>query len=226
MIKLIMVHLDGTESDAVRLTAVEELVALFGAHVVALLLNPIPKIVPSDAGAGVQLWTQLTDMAHEAGDRIEAILAHRLAKLSTTSEIRRFDVFAEEAANVAAREARTADLFVALRLGGADVSPMTDDIVEGVLFGSGRHLLLVSKAEHFAEGFEHCLLAWDGGQEAARAMAEALPYLRESRTVSVVVVVDREAELQPEELSGIAAVNYLTQHGILARINKLTAVMA
>lgn len=219
MIKVAMVHLDGTEGDELRMAAAESLVALFGAHVIALLLNPLPKIIPSSGGAAAQLWTQLTELAHEAGNRAEAALVRRLSRLATSSEIRRFDAFADEIGVIAAREARAADVFVALRPGGEAVPATTDDIIEGVLFGAGRHLLLVADAKPFAGGFAHILLAWNGSREAARAMAEAMPYLAKCRLVTVLVAIEHDAALPSESTSGEAALNYLRQHGISAKLH-------
>jgi hypothetical protein len=71
-------------------------------------------------------------------------------------ESRRFDVLANDIANIAAREARAADTFVALRPNGA-MDP--ERLVEGVLFGSGRHLFLFPEAERPRIAFDRFLIA-------------------------------------------------------------------
>ena len=52
-------------------------------------------------------------------------------------EIRRFDIFSNETATSSAREARTTDVFVAFRPNRVPDEP--EQLVEKVLFGSGRH---------------------------------------------------------------------------------------
>jgi hypothetical protein len=70
--------------------------------------------LPEVVGAAADLMNE----AHEAGNIAEVIPARRLQQLGCPVEIRRFDVLADDVANVAAREARSADTFVALRPNG------------------------------------------------------------------------------------------------------------
>ena len=137
MIRDVMVWLDGGASDEIRLAAVADMARGFESRVVVgLYLNvlPLPGPIEGDVTADVVKW------AREEGDEMEAALAKRLQMLDRAVEIRRFDVLADDVANIAAREARSADTFVALRPNGA-MDP--ERLVEGVLFGSGRNVFLV-----------------------------------------------------------------------------------
>jgi hypothetical protein len=127
------------------------------------------------------------DGAREAGNRTEALLAKRLRQLERPVEIRRFDMLADDMAKVAAREARSADTFVALRPNGA-MDP--ERLVEGVLFGSGRHLFLVPEKERSTVRFDRILVAWNGSRESARALAEGMPFLHQANEVTVAVMTD------------------------------------
>ena len=94
--------------------------------------------------------------------------------LDRPAEIRRFDVLADDVANVAAREARSADTFVALRPNGS-LDP--ERLVEGVLFGSGRHLYLVPETERPEVRFRsHCRrLEWQPGIGTRGRRRNAVP---------------------------------------------------
>ena len=138
MIKDVMVWLDGSLSDDIRLAAVADIARRFESQVIGLFLNPLPLPGPVDGDvAGTLTTAERMDRAREAGNKTEALLAKRLKQLERPVEIRRFDVLTDDMANVAAREARFADTFVALRPNGA-MDP--ERLVEGVLFGSGRPL--------------------------------------------------------------------------------------
>jgi nucleotide-binding universal stress UspA family protein len=172
-------------------------------------------IVPED-GIGASRAAELLDKAREAGDRIEARLTERLARLQKPMQLRRFDILQDAAGKVAAREARTADVFVALRPNGALGEP--EHLVEGVLFGSGRHIFLVPGRKPAKVGFDRVLVAWNGSRESARALAEALPYLHRAKAATVVVV-DDESPAERQAVLGKDAVEHLKHHHIKATLH-------
>jgi nucleotide-binding universal stress UspA family protein len=221
MIKDVMVWLDGGISDEVRLAAVADIVRRLESRVViGLFLNPLPLPAAVDGDiAGTVTAADLLERAREAGDRTERLLAQRLSLLERPVEIRRFDVLAGEIADIAAREARSADTFVALRPNGA-MDP--EQLVEGVLFGSGRHIYLVPETERPKIAFDHILVAWNGSREAARALAEAMPFLYKAERVTVVVATgDRPTE--EEAVMGVDAINHLRHHEIDATLHRITS---
>ena len=217
MIKDVMVRLDGSAADDVRLGAAKSLAEAFDGQLVALFINVLPHIVP-DEGISTIDSAELINHAREAGDAVEAKLNDRLSRLRKRFELRRFDVFGDIVADVAAREARSADTFVAIRPnGGAEESAR---ILEGVLFGSGHHLLLVPHHKPDTRVFDHVVVAWNGSRESARALAESMPYLHRAKHVSVVSVVE-DQDIEQEAVLGEDAILHLAHHGIHAALRHI-----
>ncbi|MEM9705807.1 MAG: universal stress protein [Pseudomonadota bacterium] len=90
-------------------------------------------------------------------------------------------------------------------------------VIETVLFGAGRPVLVAGPEG--SEGFpERVTIAWDGGREAARAVALSLPVLAEAKDVTVLTVGKLAASREPPE----SVVAYLRLHGVHATAVKLS----
>jgi nucleotide-binding universal stress UspA family protein len=217
MIKDVMVHLDGTAADEVRLAAGNDIADVFHSHIVGLFLNVLPVLIVPEDGIGSMQSAELLNQARTAGDKVEEKLSQRLTRLQKLVELRRFDILNDTAGDVAAREARTADAFVALRPNGA--SRGAEELVEGVLFGSGRHVWLLPTRKSAKAAFDRILVAWNGSRESARALAEALPYLHKAKE-AVVVVIDETSATEGQAIVGKDAINHLRHHGITAVLHR------
>ena len=220
MVKDVMVRLDGTAADDARIAAAESISGAFDGHIIGLFLNVLPLIVPieGDTVAAVEALKSM-QYARAAGDRLEAVLIERLSQQQRPVDIRRIDVFSSVLGEIAAREARTADAFVALRPNGSLQEP--ENMIEGVLFGSGRHLVLVPDRKPAKIVFDTILIAWNNSRESARSLAEALPYLHQAKNVSVVSVVEHN-EREDHAVMGTEAVSHLKHHGIHATLHHVT----
>ena len=87
---------------------------------------------------------------------------------------------------VAAEHARYYDLSL---IGWQRDNQVARIAVEGVVFGSGRPALLLPDAVDVGP-INHVAIAWDESRVAARALADAQPFLERAATISVVTVLD------------------------------------
>ncbi|KQO74804.1 universal stress protein [Methylobacterium sp. Leaf89] len=95
------------------------------------------------------------------------------------------------------------------------------DLIDGILFRSGRPLLVVPPGcETYAA--RRILVAWDGSARAARAANDALPFLRAAELVEVVSVVG-EKDLSTSA-AGAEFAPHLARHGVTVSAVDVTVV--
>jgi hypothetical protein len=93
------------------------------------------------------------------------MLFQRLTQLQQPTNLRRFDVTGElDISESASPVARTADTFVALRPNGRANEPK--ELIENLLFGTGRHLFLVPDAWNGFTPLDNIIVAWTGSRRA------------------------------------------------------------
>jgi nucleotide-binding universal stress UspA family protein len=205
-IKDVMVRLDGTSGDDAHLAAASQIAEIFGSHITGLFFNVLSR----DGFDGAD--TKALHAAREAGDATENMLFQRLMRLQQSTHLRRFDVASEaDIADAALPVARTGDAFVAVRPNGRANEPQ--DLVENLLYGTGRHLFLVPEDWKDLTPLDNAIVAWNGSRESARALAESLPYLHQASKVGVLVV-EGEHQTETDALKANDAVLHLRHHGI------------
>lgn len=65
---------------------------------------------------------------------------------------------------------------------------------DAAVFGSGRPTLVVGEDALFHDLSEHILIAWNGSQEASRAVAGALPLLQSARRISILTAAEYDRD--------------------------------
>lgn len=108
-----------------------------------------------------------------------------------------------------ARRGRLADLVVVAAPGG-EASVAATAAAEAALLDTGRPVLLAPSAPVAVAGV--AVVAWNGSQQAARAVGAALPLLARAREVHVVTIEETGRPADPADL-----VEYLAWHGVAAR---------
>lgn len=90
--------------------------------------------------------------------------------------------------DVAANQCRYFDLCL---VGLAPDNPAARMIAEAILFGAGRPTLLLPDAMDVG-ALGHVVIAWDGSRVAARAVADARPFLERASRITIVSATDEK----------------------------------
>ena len=94
----------------------------------------------------------------------------------------------------------------------------TDFLSEAVLFGSGRPMLMIPYINRGTFRSDRVLICWNGGMQAARAVHNAMPFLRKATTIEVVTVNENEGA---SEVSAAALIDHLARQDLSARPHRI-----
>ena len=200
MLKDVVVNLSGRAPLDFAADYATSIAATFGAHVtgIAFLYEPV---IPDGTLGGVPV--DLIELQREENSKIARDAISRfeagVKKAGVASETRQLDATFGGAATLFAQVARRFDISVvaqAQREQGA-----TDElIIEGALFESGRPVIVVPYIQKSGLTLERVLACWDGGRTAARAIADAMPFLERAKAVDLVIVAE---ERKNDEITGV-----------------------
>jgi len=137
-----------------------------------LVLN-LPEKIQEAERRCAQIGLSLLDAATKQGAD-EALTVHTSARKANPI------LFSD----VGAQSARYHDVTL---MGWAADNPGVRTLAEGILFGSGRPTVLMSETTAL-EPIDHIAIAWDGSRVAARAVADARPFLERASVISVITV--------------------------------------
>ena len=115
---------------------------------------------------------------------------------------------------------RLYDLNIVLQTDRSNPS-QTDFLSEAVLFGSGRPVLMVPYITKGPIKTDRVLICWDGGVPAARAVHDAMPFLRKAKSIEIVAV--NEDEDAAGEITSAALTAHLARRDLSAKTFRLTA---
>lgn len=190
-------------ADAIAANAVA-VAALLGADLNVLAVN---VTIPQVSNALSRFLLDVPDMIRQAETTSRRHAERLVEAVEAAAKTAGVTVTAETIADTppllgatAALRARYHDLSL---VGLEAENPTSRSTAESVVFGSGRPVVLLPETVD-AGAFDHVAVAWDGSRVAARAVADARPFLARARRVSVLTVVD-EKPLAVEDGERLAA---------------------
>ena len=89
--------------------------------------------------------------------------------------------------------------------------------IESALFTSNRPILVVPYVQRRPAKFDRIVCCWDGSAPAARAIADAMPFLHKSKMVELFMV----STAKIKGLAGTDMAQHLARHGLNVDIRKI-----
>src|SRR5262249_7024560 len=83
------------------------------------------------------------------------------------------------------------------------ISSLEQIIGETTLFESGRPMIMVPYIQKTSFKTDNVMVCWDGSRTAARAVADAIPVIRNSGRVEIVIVASEPGEQGASEVADI-----------------------
>jgi nucleotide-binding universal stress UspA family protein len=228
-IRTILVHLDNGKGTRTRVAAAAAIALQHGAHLVGLV-SVGWVAVPADVAGAYGLASYQAATMQELEDLAKT------CRNDFRAQMERLDVPSHESriehgfsADNLAIAARYADLTVLTQTDPDEPYPVSaKGVAQDVLMRSGRPLLLLPYAgEWTAQPFRHVLVGWNGSREAARALHDALPLLRQASKVDVAVFETPEDEgFVDADLPGAEVGVWLSRHGVRVEVQHVPASVA
>jgi nucleotide-binding universal stress UspA family protein len=219
-IRDLVVQLTGSSEDQHRLAMATAIAEAFDAHVIGVHLHVLPDILDiTDPVQSATIRTMLEASDQEADKAFEKLKA-TMSATKMPSELVRLHGLAADVGTDLAAIARTADLFIGTRPYGDPENRYR--IEEQVLFGAGRACLFLPPGGTPHREFRTIAVAWDKSREAARAVAEAMPFLERAQAVHLVHIASSwdDDKTMDKELTLVVA--HLQRHGVQAKVVKAT----
>lgn len=223
-VKDILVQLDASPASERRMAFACALAAKHGAHLTGLFVVDTTSagtmLIGDDIGA-IRVIEQYREQALADAATVEAAF-----RAQATQDRIQFEWALEEgnAPDVVTHLARNADLTILGQTDPENTAVTANGIImEHVLFGSGRPVLMVPYAGKLGDIGQNVLIGWTPRRESARALNDALQLMAPGSRATVAAVVRSGEEAEPRGVLTEDITRHLARHGITAEGHELVA---
>ncbi len=221
MIKDLVVNLfAGADADATGDYAIS-VAETFEAHAFGIAFAYEPIVPPSALAAMPPeiLESQRAEGESAANDAI-ARFEESARRAGLSAQSRMIPTSLAGAADLFGQIARRFDLSI-VRQAQPDELVAQDLIIEAALFESGRPVLVVPYIQKERLKLDRVLVCWDASRNAARAIADAMPFLLRSEAIDVIVVATERPK--SDELPGADIAQHLARHELNIDLKRIVS---
>ncbi len=214
--KSMVVCLDNSAGSARLLDFALELAARHGAHLTGLHLTYDPIIMSDPYAVWAPMMLEWEESAEEKQNIAKEQFYSSAKKAAVNVDWAGYR--SSDAGHVIAH-ARASDLAIIGQRNPNDVSnDAGNNLADLLALKLGRPVLYLPYAGNISAKLNKIMVAWDGGREAARAMADALPFLAAAKQVTVLSISE-QADLD-NDLPDINIAGYLARHEVKVDIER------
>ena len=175
------------------------------------------RATDSDTASIVEFLLKQRAKTHDAALRAGALFEEMARRRNVLNSTHYKTCISAEIPDIVTEMARLYDC--ALLPSNEEVGGFQVPIIEEVLFGSGRPLIVLPTDRDVVCALGHVVVAWDGSRPATRAVHDALPILREATAVDILTITEEKPlDRLP---SGLDLVRHLKAHDISARYEEV-----
>lgn len=212
--RTILLHVNShhPSTDVMRFAA--DVTEQFGIHLIGAVATGYPSLVVGDAYGGSGQYLQMMQQElEEVAARAAVVFEEECKRLGTPSYEAR--VITGSTVDAIILNSRYSDLVI-LEQPDVDARQPADDVrfIGDILLNVTRPVLVAPRSSLSRSVFKRVLVAWNGSNEAARAVNGALPLLQQAELVQVVVVNATETISAHGQEPGADLALYLTRHGV------------
>ncbi|MCI0429358.1 MAG: universal stress protein [Rhodospirillales bacterium] len=218
----IVVHVDGAEATKARVGFAVALAKEHGAHLVGIAFAPTALLPLYGADVGFADMTEVMESVKAQGANALQAFEARAKEEGVSAEARLMQGMSEEFPHDFAHAARHVDLAILGQPRDGDPLIGQYALVERCMFASGRPVIIVPAAPQKLALKGTIVAAWDGSAEAARAINDALTFLKPAaRVVLLVGVTAEQGEERGPQTDDMIA--HLKRHGVMAEAMRIKA---
>lgn len=218
MIKDIVVNLSLGDRDPAGEYAVSAAEA-FGAHLLAIAVS-YEAVIPGTLLGGIP--PEIIESQRVESDKKARAAIARFEKVSKRTRISAETyIMSASVAGAADQIGRIARRFDLVVVGQPErTKSLPDEVVdEGVLFGSGRPVVIVPFIHKGGMNLSRVMVCWDGSRAAARAVADAMPFLQKAKQVEIVIISEKEGN--KDQIPGADLGQHLARHDLKVDVKRI-----
>ncbi len=219
--RTILVHVDGSGRAQERINIAAQLALTNQGHLIGAAMTGMSRaLYPSGILDTTAIdFAAILDVLREQAEHALVTFDSLAQQIGVPSFERQ--LLDDEAGDGMSLQARYCDLVVIGQTDPNDASPVVaSDFPENVVMRSGRPVLIIPYAGHFETVGKRPLIAWDASIAAARAVANALPFLQRADKVDVLVVNPKKYADVHGDMPGADIARYLVRHHVNVNVTQ------